>query len=163
MVIASERHRLFDCPHFDELSFNLPVFSHTSEVQGCKRWVCEYVRFAKLIERGSDAVSSLAFCGFVYQELKAISSRDSWMREVCAQAATASHRTIGRETSSFLRPLTQSFPQRLLKSLRTASLGSILWKDSLLYNILISLRAACFFSIFHFARHSLFSDIFCSK
>ena len=68
LVIASERHRLFDCPHFDELSFNLPVFSHTSKVQGCKRWVCEYVRFAKLIERGSDAVSRWAFCGFVYQE-----------------------------------------------------------------------------------------------
>ena len=84
-VLDSEWHWIFDCPHFDELRMNLPVFSRS--LRKCGAFDRGYALAADLVcllkEVQIQYRVGISLSSFLRQ---AIALRESWMGEVCPRS-----------------------------------------------------------------------------
>jgi len=84
LVLDSEWHWIFDCPHFGELRMNLPVFERT--LNSCRTsnrgfaLAEDLVSLLKKVQIEYRVAVSLG--SFIRQ---AIALRESWISEVCAR------------------------------------------------------------------------------
>ena len=110
LVLDSEWHWIFDCPHFEEIRSSLPVFSSTLTNCRTTGWdfaMCaDLVRLLKEVQIHDRVGVSLG--SFIRQ---AMSLRESWMREVCARGrhcAAPDH----WKRNLFVHPLSdENFPE----------------------------------------------------
>ena len=85
LVLDSEWHWIFDCTHFDELRFKLPVLDRA--IRECRNYgdrgfatVDNLVSLLKKVQ--TQYCLGVSLGSFIRQ---AISVRESWMSEVCAR------------------------------------------------------------------------------